>query len=288
MIRPALDVAAIYAAGLPSFVTAIDVVAETGSTNADLLRSAAGGAPAGAVLVADWQHAGRGRFERSWISPPRAGLTFSMLLRPARVPPERLGWLPLLTGLALRSAVRSLVDEPAAVTLKWPNDLLVRDAKAAGVLVEVGDGAVVVGMGINVSHELAELPGPQATSLALAFPHIMIDRSLLLAAVLREFDARYHRWSAARGDVRAIGLDEEYRQACVTIGAGVEVRGVGGDFAGRAVDVDGGGGLLVDTEAAVGDRGDKAADPSGRTVRRLVTAADVAHVRRRERGPGDL
>ena len=79
---------------------------QTGSTNADLLEQARAGAAEGLVLVAEEQTAGRGRLGRTWSAPPGAGLIFSVLLRPADVPPTRLGWLPLLTGVAVAAAVR--------------------------------------------------------------------------------------------------------------------------------------------------------------------------------------
>src|SRR5580692_3196149 len=85
----------------------VEVKAVTGSTNADLLALAAAGAPEGVVLAAEEQSAGRGRLGRAWVSPPRAALTFSLLLRPS-VPPARLGWLTLLTGVAVASAVREV------------------------------------------------------------------------------------------------------------------------------------------------------------------------------------
>jgi len=84
----------------------VRVVAETGSTNADLLALVPGGAGEGVVLAAEAQSAGRGRMGRHWVSPPRAGLMFSVLLRPAAVPAALRGWVPLLTGVAAASALR--------------------------------------------------------------------------------------------------------------------------------------------------------------------------------------
>ena len=110
--------------------TAVDVVSRTGSTNADLLAAARAGAPAGTVLVAETQTAGRGRLDRSWQSQPGAALTYSVLLRPARVPPARRGWLPLLTGVAVASALRSSAGVGAS--LKWPNDVLAAAWRAGG------------------------------------------------------------------------------------------------------------------------------------------------------------
>src|SRR5687768_10300121 len=111
MIRPPLDAAdlrrdLVVPGGL---WTSLAVVAETGSTNADLVAAARTGEPEGAVLVAERQTAGRGRLGRQWESPAGAGLAVSLLLRPgAGVPVRRLGWLPLLTGVALVEAVRGV------------------------------------------------------------------------------------------------------------------------------------------------------------------------------------
>ena len=85
----------------------IRVVAETESTNTDLLADARLGRAEGSVLAAENQSAGRGRMGRRWVSPPRAALMFSALLRPAAVPQARRGWLPLLTGVAVASALRA-------------------------------------------------------------------------------------------------------------------------------------------------------------------------------------
>ena len=97
--RPALDGPALAAAltrEAGSLWTSVEVVEEIGSTNAELVRAAGEDAPEGMVLVAEHQAAGRGRLDRTWISPPRAGITVSFLLRP-EVPAARRGWLPLLT-----------------------------------------------------------------------------------------------------------------------------------------------------------------------------------------------
>src|SRR5579859_2613004 len=143
----------------------VRVVAETGSTNADLLAAAQAGAAEGTVLVAEAQTAARGRMGRRWASPPRAGLTFSVLLRPDGVPAALLGWLPLLAGVAATAAVRIVTAVDA--TLKWPNDVMAGGAKLGGILAERAPGAVVVGIGINVWQDRPDLPGDAAaTSLA--------------------------------------------------------------------------------------------------------------------------
>src|SRR5579875_3658203 len=97
--REPLDTTALRAALRPGGLwREVEVTEVTGSTNADLLARAAAGAPEGVVLAAEAQTAGRGRRGRAWVSAPRAALTFSLLVRPAAVPPARRGWLPLLAG----------------------------------------------------------------------------------------------------------------------------------------------------------------------------------------------
>ena len=148
----------------------LDLKAETASTNADVAEAARRGEPEGLIVVAEQQVAGRGRRDRQWVSPPRAGLTLSVLLRPGdAVPNRRWGWLPLLAGVALLEAVQRIAEVDAA--LKWPNDLLVQDAKCAGILAEVIGDAVVLGIGLNVTTRVDELPvtgGLPATSLQIA------------------------------------------------------------------------------------------------------------------------
>jgi BirA family biotin operon repressor/biotin-[acetyl-CoA-carboxylase] ligase len=253
----------------------IEVVAATGSTNADLVVAAGQGALEGAVLVAEAQTAGRGRLGRVWQAPPRAGLTFSMLLRPA-VPGGRLTWLPLLTGVAVAAAVERLTERAAAgdfgataggavrPTLKWPNDVLVGERKLGGILVESKGEAVIVGVGLNVGLKPDELPVPSATSLAIERAAVT-DRGMLLRAILREFERRYETWVAAEGDPGPSGVRAAYRAVCATLGRDVRVELPGERvLSGTATDVDEGGWLLVRTA----DGGEEA-----------VGAGDVVHVR---------
>lgn len=246
----------------------IRVVEETASTNADLAAAAAGGAAEGLVLVAEHQFGGRGRLGRSWASPPRAGLTVSVLLRPGPgVPPTRWGWLPLLMGTSVRAAVGRLGEVEAR--LKWPNDLLLGPdrRKAAGILAEVVGGtdpAVVIGVGLNVTTRAEELPGPQATSLALERA-ACTDRDPLLRAILRQLADDFAGWRAAGGDPQESGLLAAYTEACDTLGRQVRVELPGQDdpATGIAEAVDADGRLVL----RVGDG------------TRAVAAGDVVHVR---------
>lgn len=260
--RPPLREAALRAGllGPDSLWTDLRVLAETGSTNADVAAAAREGAPEGLVVSADLQTAGRGRAGRSWQAPPRSGLAVSVLLRPS-VPLESWGWLPLLTGLAVVGPLGPMTG--LELGLKWPNDVLVADRKLAGILAEVVDGAVVVGLGLNVSLRADELPVETATSLAVEDSPV-VDRDPVLRAVLRDLATRYRAFVAADGDARAAGLLDAYRAACATLGRHVHVSLPGGrTLEGEAVDIDATGRLVVRT-------GDDLA---------TLAAGDVVHVR---------
>jgi BirA family biotin operon repressor/biotin-[acetyl-CoA-carboxylase] ligase len=251
----------------------LDVVERVGSTNAELLAAAAEGAPDRSVLVTERQEAGRGRLGRGWVTPPGAGIAVSVLLRPAGVPTDRFGWLPLLAGLAVHDAVRGLV--PSSTCLKWPNDVLVGMAqgKAAGILAEATSGpdgtAVVLGIGLNVSGSPDDLP-PGATSLAAEGARDL-DRQALLVAVLTRLAERECAWRAAAGDPDADRLRADYRGVCASLGAEVRVELPGGmAVTGMAEDVDGDGQLLL-----LGADGH----------RRAIAAGDVVHLRPVDRAP---
>lgn len=244
----------------------MEVVPSTGSTNSDLAARAAE-LPEGAVLVAEEQTAGRGRLDRSWVAPARSGLFFSVLLKPgAAVPQERWGWLTLLAGVAAATGLSRAAGVDTA--LKWPNDLLVivdgEERKTGGILAErVGDG-VVLGIGLNVTLTDAELPVPEAGSLALAKASVT-DREPLLKAVLRSLEEWYGEWRAAGGDPAASGLQETYAAGCATLGRHVRAELPGGRrLTGTAEAVDADGRLVVRT--ADGER-----EPVG--------AGDVIHLR---------
>ena len=175
---------------------AIEVVAETGSTNADLLARL-GSLDGPMLLLAERQTAGRGRAGRSWLSTPGATLTFSLAWR-FKGPLHRMAGLPLAVGVALAETIASL---GVPVQLKWPNDLLRDGKKLAGILVETGaanaaDGSIwaVIGAGINLIMP-DELEAQIGREVAAAPWLAQMDRNQLmaallsrLAAVLAEFD----------------------------------------------------------------------------------------------------
>lgn len=250
---------------------ALDVVDSTGSTNADLLAAAADGAADRTVLVAGEQTAGRGRRDRTWVSPPGTGVYLSVLVRPSTVPAERLGTLALVAGLALMHAATETAGVDA--TLKWPNDLLVGPdrAKAAGVLSEVvpdaAGQAAVVGVGFNVTAlpEGAE-PGPGGLapgSFADAGAKV-IDRTELTASFLRAFQELEAVWRLNDGDVERSGVLSGYREACGSIGQRVRAELPDGALTGVAVDVDPTGRLLIKLDDG---------------TPKAVSAGDVVHLK---------
>ena len=233
-------------------------VDETGSTNADLLAAARQGAEAGAVLVADYQSAGRGRRGRSWSAAPGSSLLFSVLVRPTL----EVGAAHLVTTALALSAVEAC-DSLAGVRpgVKWPNDLVVGDRKLAGVLAEsvvAGDRleAVVVGMGLNVRTGAAPLEALEAADTAVALEDLcgeVVDREELLAGVLAGFSP----WMDGIGTHQGReALRQAARRHSATLGRRVSVELADGSaLEGQAEDLDEDGALVLEggVRVVVGD-----------------------------------
>jgi BirA family biotin operon repressor/biotin-[acetyl-CoA-carboxylase] ligase len=223
------------------------VSASTGSTNADVLELARGGAPEGTAVVADEQTAGRGRLGRAWVSAPGAGLWCSVLVRMG--PDSGRGLLPLVAGVAVADAIRR---HAVPASLKWPNDIVIDAAafdgspgprKLAGILAESdGDSAVVIGIGVNVSQTAGQLPFAAATSLLLE--GATVDRGELLVDILTGLHTGVE---ALRREGAGFAMDE-YRGLCLTIGRDVLVTLPSGErVSGRAIGVGEDGQLHVRT-----------------------------------------
>jgi BirA family biotin operon repressor/biotin-[acetyl-CoA-carboxylase] ligase len=147
------------------------------------------------VVAADEQTAGRGRLGRRWLAPPGTSLLVSVAFAP-QTGTERLPELSPLGAHALAAAIASVTGLRAVV--KYPNDVLIRGRKVAGVLGEARGGRVVLGFGVNVNVAAGLLPGDAdtpPTSLLLESGE-PVDRGLLLAALLEELERRYDAWSA--------------------------------------------------------------------------------------------
>lgn len=166
----------------------VDALVECESTSSILLERATQGAPAGSVLVADRQTAGRGRRGRSWQSSPESSLTFSVLWRfDGGV--ERLSGLSLAVGVAVQRALTACGAQ--GVKLKWPNDLLLNDAKLGGILIEMQSERksmlAVIGIGLNLGLPVGDEGQPgfgfPVAALAQAISPLP-DRHQLLAEIL--------------------------------------------------------------------------------------------------------
>lgn len=223
---------ALAAAGLSAPVRWDEV---TESTNATALAMAAAGASAWTLVAAGHQTAGRGRLGRRWMDRPGRALMCSLVLRPDW-DPERLGLVSLAAGVAMAEAASEVSGMD--VRCKWPNDLLVADAKVGGILAEseVALGRVrqvVVGIGVNLEAP-DDVPGAGAIG--------DVDEGSLLASFLVRFRESM--------DGPLDEIPARWLAVSATIGRRVEARTVDGDTVrGVAVDLDGTGALLVDTDA---------------------------------------
>ncbi|WP_436792983.1 biotin--[acetyl-CoA-carboxylase] ligase [Actinospongicola halichondriae] len=254
-------------------------MAETGSTNADVMTLAREGAPEGVVVVADHQTAGRGRAGRTWTAPPRASLLCTVLLRP----PAPVA--PLVT-FALSVAAAEAVAEVAGFWpgLKWPNDLVVEAAdgttkKLAGILAEAEWPAgssiaagyrqppaheratVAAGIGLNVDWP-DDVPDELA-DIAVAINHVTgrrLSTDVVLEALLDRLDVHYGRLvSGGAADVLT-----SWRERSSTLGQRVRVDLGADDVVGTAVDVTAEGHLVVETLEG---------------ERRTIAVGDVVHLR---------
>ena len=153
--------------------------------------------PEGALVVADYQTAGRGRLGRSWEAPAGTAILCSVLLKPpaARNAPE----LSLVAGVAVADTLERMLG--LSVQLKWPNDVMLRRMKVAGCLAEARDGAVILGIGVNVNQTADQLP--QGAGSIRTLTGREADRDALLSSLLDDLGGRYADW-------RTGGLDAVY------------------------------------------------------------------------------
>ncbi|WP_164233493.1 biotin--[acetyl-CoA-carboxylase] ligase [Microbacterium hydrocarbonoxydans] len=239
----------------------LEVLPETGSTNADLRALAADAAawPHLSVLLTEHQTAGRGRLDRVWTAPAGSSVAISTLLR--RLPEiDVRGWIPLAAGAAMADAVAAQLPGHD-VSVKWPNDVLVDGRKICGILAEATADAVIVGTGVNTAMTATELPVPTATSFAALGVQADVDR--MLADYLRALDDLVAEL-ATTGDAVRSGLHGAVTARCGTLGLDVRIS-LPGDriLEGVATSLDADGRLLVVADGA----------------EHTVSAGDVVHVR---------
>jgi len=209
-----------------------------GSTNDEAMRLAREGAAHGTVVHADAQTAGRGRLSRRWSSPP-GNLYLSIVLRPD-VPPARCVEIGFVAALAAADAVDALLPREVHATLKWPNDVLVRDGKIAGILLEQVNDALILGIGLNVlqapggvSHQVSTIVGCGGLATVDG------TRAGLLAALAEWYGIWQQDGFAA---IRAAWLARAH-----PVGSALSVRVVERFVAGTFAGIDVDGALLLDT-----------------------------------------
>jgi BirA family transcriptional regulator, biotin operon repressor / biotin---[acetyl-CoA-carboxylase] ligase len=183
--------------------------------------------PEGALAVCDEQTGGRGRLGRTWSAPPGTAILSSLLLRPpeGRVVSE----LSLVGGTAVAEAIEGIVG--LAVQVKWPNDVMLSRRKVAGILAEAADGIVVVGIGVNVNQERAELPGDTkvAPGSLYTIDGIKRGRAAVLAAIVERLERNYDAWveEGLDGVYDSLGARDFLRGRRITVegetGVGVKI-----------------------------------------------------------------
>ncbi|MBF0531604.1 MAG: biotin--[acetyl-CoA-carboxylase] ligase [Candidatus Omnitrophica bacterium] len=211
------------------------------STMPEAARLAADKAAEGTVVVAEQQTKGKGRMGREWVSPSSGGIYLSLILRPP-LPPRDAAPLTLLTAVSWCAAVNRHTGIAAGI--KWPNDILCRGKKVAGILTEMSADmdrvhSLIIGVGLNVNTDLANLP-PGATALSVAagknFSRVELLKEILTLWEQNYFTALQTGWKS---------IFNRWRQLSVTLGRQVQFEDQGKRLKGEAVDIDSDGGLLI-------------------------------------------
>lgn len=224
----------------------VEVLEEATSTNTILKERAMAGAPAGTVLIALEQTAGRGRLGRQFLSTRGKGLYMSMLLRP-NLPAEKL--MPL-TGLAAVAAAEAASSVSGAdIGVKWVNDLILNGKKLGGILTELGVTPgestpwAIIGIGVNTAFTLADFQAAALDTMATSFLRegLEADPSALAAALIQAFQKTETALRAGETE-RYLSA---YRARCVTLGKPVKILYPAGEQEGTALDIDENFGLRV-------------------------------------------
>lgn len=221
---------------------------EVDSTNTRAKDLAEGGAQEGTVVIAESQTAGRGRIGRSWFSSPGNGILATLILRPA-MSPIGAPRMTLMTAVAVAEALLSLVN--LEIKIKWPNDILVKRKKLAGILTEITTemdavNYIVVGLGLNVNTPLEEFPEElrnTATSIFIETGE-KFSRIRLFRAYLERFEKYYDMFK--KNEFSAI--IRRWRQLSGIVGQKIMVDVLGQSHMGEVVDIDDDGVLILKDE----------------------------------------
>jgi BirA family biotin operon repressor/biotin-[acetyl-CoA-carboxylase] ligase len=223
----------------------IRVFEKTTSTNDVIEKLARDGVKEGVVVFAESQSRGRGRLGRKWVSPVRKGLWFSVLLRP-RLHPMAATQMTVAAAAALRRAIQQVTGLDAKI--KWPNDILLRARKTAGILTELNAELddiryVVLGIGVDVNLSAADLPQEFAATVTSLRAELgrSVSRAELAVAILRELDRDYGR--VLHGEFNSVA--EEWQEHCSTLGQRVSIRMGNRQLLGRAESLGDNGELLL-------------------------------------------
>lgn len=221
------------------------------STNDYAKRLAREGMEEGALVIADHQTRGRGRYRRQWHSPAGKGLWFSIILRPA-IELDKVGLMPLLAAVSVAQSIEIVaILKPE---FSWPNDLLLNKKKVAGILIEsevIQDrlAFLILGIGINVSQARSDFPENLqkiATSL-FAETNRRIDRTELLIQILRNLDHNYRDFKKGVSDK----IVDEWMARCNQVAKKIMIRQGDGEIEGVFLRIDDFGRLIIRTSCGV-------------------------------------
>jgi BirA family transcriptional regulator, biotin operon repressor / biotin---[acetyl-CoA-carboxylase] ligase len=220
-------------------ITSYPVLESTQDTACDLARS---GAAEGVVIQAEEMTSGRGTHGRVWHAPT-GNLYMSVILRPY-IPARDIGQISFVAAVGIAKAIEAIIDDPARLALKWPNDILLEENKLCGILPESeldGDRVsyVILGVGINI-HTVP--PDEKATSLSAHILHPDIDISVFRDRVLAEIATAYMDWQEKRFEL----IREEWLKRAYRLGKDIKVSRPGGDkISGTFINLDEEGYLIL-------------------------------------------
>ncbi len=219
------------------------------STNLTARHHAESGAPHNSIITAEEQLQGRGRLGRSWYSPKRGGLWFSMILRPRMLTPQQVAPVTLVTAAVLADYFNKHHHLPLKV--KWPNDLLIRNKKTGGILTELKGELeridyLIIGIGLNISQQSGSFPQELDTTATSIFIESgrRLDRTALLLA-LRDKLAKAYEVFFSEGFDPFLSLWKKYN---TTLGNLVTVSWQGGKQKGKAIDITKKGALILQND----------------------------------------
>ena len=201
----------------------------------------------GDLIIAEYQSAGKGRLDRSFVAAKSTALLFSIYLEP-KISEVNFGYITLLTGSTVTKVLNEVTNSNK-FKCKWPNDVLINGRKVAGILAERSGNGVIIGIGINVSTSKLDLPVETATSIYLETDQLL-NRNKLLVSILQELTLQLAAWESGTD------LTPSYRALSATLGQAVRVELPGGiSHEAKALGIDESGALHLDdgTVITVGD-----------------------------------